>query len=75
MYALLMKRLQILIDEELDSALERKARAERRSKAALIRQYVQENVRGFPPIEADPLWQMVGADAFDPTPIDETVYR
>jgi hypothetical protein len=70
-----MKRLQILIDEELDSALERKARAERRSKAALIRQYVQENVRALPPIQADPLWQMVGADAFDPTPIDETVYR
>jgi hypothetical protein len=28
-------------------------------------------LRGLPPMEADPLWQMVGADAFDPTPIDE----
>jgi hypothetical protein len=75
MYALLMKRLQILIEEELDIALERKARAERKSKAALIRQYVRERLRGLPPLEADPLWQMVGADTFDPSPIDEVVYR
>jgi hypothetical protein len=68
MHALLMKRLQILIEEELDIALERKARAERKSKAALIRQYVRERLSGLPPLEADPLWQMVGADTFDPNP-------
>ena len=41
-YATCMKRLQILIDEELDAALDRQARAEGRSKAALIRQYVAD---------------------------------
>lgn len=75
MYADAMKRLQILIDEELDVALERKARQDGKSKAALIREYVRDRLRGLPPLEADPLWQMTGADAFDPAPIDDVVYR
>jgi hypothetical protein len=68
MYADAMKRLQILIDEELDVALERKARQDGKSKAALIRKYVRDRLRGLPPLEADPLWQMAGADSFDPVP-------
>jgi hypothetical protein len=75
MYASHMKRLQILIEPELDSELERKARAEGKSKAALIRQYVRDRLRGLPPLEADPLWSMAGADAFEPAPVDDTVYR
>ena len=70
-----MKRLQILIEAELDAALERKAREEGRSKAALIRQYVAERLEPLPPWTADPLRRMVGADDFDPEPIDEVVYR
>jgi hypothetical protein len=70
-----MKRLQISIEPELDLALERKARQEGRSKAALIRQYVRERLGGLPPLKSDPLWRMAGADGFDPAPIDETVYR
>jgi hypothetical protein len=70
-----MKRLQILIEEELDAALERKARREGRSKAALIRKYVRERVKPLPPLAADPLWRIVGADSFDPEPVDEVVYR
>lgn len=75
MYAVQMKRLQILIEEELDAALERKARAEGRSKAALIRQYVGERVKPLPPLEADPLWRIAGADEFEPEPVDAVVYR
>jgi hypothetical protein len=63
-----MKRLQILIDEDLDVALERKARQVGKSKAALIREYVRDRLHGPGPLEADPLWQMVGADSFDPLP-------
>jgi hypothetical protein len=70
-----MKRLQISIEPELDAALERKARLEGKSKAALIRRYVREKVGGLPPLKSDPLWRMAGADAFDPAPVDETVYR
>lgn len=39
-----MKRLQIMIDEELDEALEREARNTGTSKAALIRLYVRERI-------------------------------
>lgn len=75
MYATGMKRLQILIEEDLDAALERTSRAEKRSKAALIRQYVRERLKPLPPLEADPLWQMVGIDDYEPEPIDDVVYR
>jgi hypothetical protein len=55
-----VKRLQIMIDEDLDEALEREAARERTSKAALIRRYVRERMRPLPPLEQDPLWGVVG---------------
>jgi len=75
MYALHMKRLQMLIDVDLDEALGRLARAERTSKAALIRQYVRERISAHPPLEADPVWRMVGVDDFAPASVDDVVYR
>jgi hypothetical protein len=70
-----MKRLQILIDEELDAALEKQARAEGRSKAALIRQYVGERIKHLPRLKVDPLWKLAGADDFEAEPVDAVVYR
>jgi hypothetical protein len=70
-----MKRLQIMIEEELDEALERQARKEGVSKAALIRGYVREKLRPLPPIQEDPLWELVGAGPdVDTGDIDEVVY-
>lgn len=69
-----MKRLQIMIEEDLDAELARRAVAERTSKAALIRAIVREHMRPLPPLRSDPLWRMVGVDDIDPAPIDETVY-
>lgn len=54
------------MDEELDDALEREARKTKRSKSALIRDLVREKVRPLPPIEQDPLWEMAGADSYEP---------
>jgi hypothetical protein len=65
-----VKRLQIMIEEELDAALEQQARRERVSKAALIRRYVGERLRPLPPIREDPLWDLVGADP-DIEPVDD----
>lgn len=74
-----MKRLQIMIEEELDAALERQALDEGTSKAALIRRYVGERLRPLPPIEEDPLWGLVGSiqdgAADDSSSIDEVVYE
>ncbi|HSL84344.1 MAG TPA: CopG family transcriptional regulator [Thermoanaerobaculia bacterium] len=69
-----MKRLQVMIEEELDAALARKAGVEGTSKAALIRRYVRERLKPLPPPEADPLWQMAGVDDYEPEAIDDVVY-
>ena len=75
MYNIGMKRLQIMIEEDLDDALERQAVSEGTSKAALIRKYVRERLKSLAPLEADPLWRMVGTDDFEPAPTDDVVYR
>jgi hypothetical protein len=72
-----VKRLQIMIEEELDEALGRLAREEGTSKAALIRRYVGERLRPLPPIEEDPLWELDGlveGDPDDSASVNEVVY-
>jgi Ribbon-helix-helix protein, copG family len=61
-----VKRLQIMIEEELDAALARQAADEGVSKAALIRRFVRERLRPLPPLEEDPLWELVGMDEGSP---------
>jgi len=61
-----VKRLQIMIEEELDAALARQAAEEGVSKAALIRRFVRERLRPLPPLEEDPLWELVGMDEGSP---------
>lgn len=75
MYDVAMKRLQIMIDEDLDEALGILALRERTSKAALIRRYVRERIDALPPLDADPIAQMIGADDFEPGDINAVVYR
>jgi len=72
-----MKRLQIMINEDLDDALERQAHLEGTSKAALIRRFVREHVTPLPSIEDDSLWQLAGlvdGSPGDSAAIDEAVY-
>lgn len=74
-----MKRLQIMIEGWMDEALEGEASRRETSKAALIREYVGDNLKPLPPIEEDPLWQMVGMvgdDDYEPDgrSIDDVVY-
>jgi hypothetical protein len=74
---MVVKRLQIMIEEELDAALARQAAEEGVSKAALIRRYVGERLRPLPPLEDDPLWEIVGMDegrADDSMSVNEVVY-
>jgi hypothetical protein len=74
---MVVKRLQIMIEEELDAALGRQAAAEGVSKAALIRRYVGERLRPLPPLEDDPLWEIVGIDEGRPDDsmsVNEVVY-
>jgi hypothetical protein len=64
-----VKRLQIMIEEDLDAALARQALRERVSKAALIRRYVRERLAPLPPLHEDPLWELVGS--VDAEPVDD----
>jgi hypothetical protein len=77
MYTQEMKRLQIMIDEDLDEALDRQARKERTSKAALIRRFVRERIKPPPSIENDPLWEFFGGSEGAPgdsESVDDVVY-
>lgn len=65
-----MKRLQIMIEEELDAELGRQAAVEGVSKAALIRRYVGERLRPLPAPDDDPLWEFVGI-ASDAEPVED----
>ena len=70
-----VKRLQIMIEAELDAALSRQAAEEGVSKAALIRRYVGERLRPLPHLEEDPLWKLAGfSDAEPVDDIDEFLY-
>lgn len=71
-----VKRLQIMIEPELHEALGRQAAEEGVSKAALIRRYVRERLQPLPPLEEDPLWELVGmcGDAEPVGDIDEYLY-
>ena len=70
-----MKRLQIMIDEDLDLALDQLANQSGKSKAALIREFGRERLQPLPPLTADPLWGMVGVDDFDSVPVNDVVCR
>lgn len=69
-----MKRLQIMIEEDLDDALQARALEEGVSKAALIRRFARVGLEPLPPLEDDSLWQMAGAFEFEPADVDEVVY-
>jgi ribbon-helix-helix CopG family protein len=74
---MVVKRLQIMIDEDVDAALARQASEEGVSKAALIRRYVGERLRPLPPLADDPLWGLVGlvkGCPDDSVSVDEVVY-
>src|SRR5947207_1187503 len=70
-----MKRLQIMIEEDLDDALKRQALSDAVCKAALIRRFIRERIEPLPPLESDPLWDLVGiAEGADPAHHDDAVY-
>lgn len=70
-----MRRLQIMIDDDLGEALDRRSAVEGVSKAALIRSLVRAALQPLPPLADDPLAAMVGDDDFEPSSVDDVVYR
>jgi hypothetical protein len=68
-----MKRIQIYIEESMDVSLARRARQERRSKAALIREAVRREY-GVVSTE-DPFDRWAGGVDDAPGDIDALIYR
>lgn len=69
-----MKRLQIMIEEDVDRALDVQAARDRVSKASLVRRYVRLGLQPVPPLAADPLASLMGSADFEPADVDDTVY-
>ncbi len=69
-----VKRLQIMIEEELDRALDVQAARDHVSKAALIRRYVRLGLQPLPALADDPLAALAGSADFEQADIDDTVY-
>lgn len=69
-----MKRLQIMIEEDVDRALDIQAAQDHVSKASLVRHYVRLGLRPVSPLADDPLASLMGSADFEPTDIDDTVY-
>ncbi len=69
-----MKRLQIMIDEDLYICLDQMASKTGKSKGALICEFVREKVQPLPPLSADPLHRMAGVDDYEPALVDDVVY-
>lgn len=74
-----MKRLQIMIEEELDAELDLRAKVAQTSKAALIRLYVREAFErdAWKPIGPDSgIWKLVGAGlGFEPIEEEDDIDR
>ena len=70
-----MKRLQIMLDDDLYTELGRRSEVEGRSKAAIVRDALRQSIPPLPPLEEDPLWEMVGlSDAGPVEDIDTYLY-
>jgi len=63
-----------MLDQELDDALAREARAARISKSELARRYLREKLQDLPPLESDPLWEFVGGSDAEPAAVDDILY-
>ncbi len=74
----MLKRVQLMLDAELDTAVEREARRLGVSRSELVRRLLREQlVPDLPALEDDPIWDFVGMTegaADDSQQIDKVVY-
>ncbi|MFV2062703.1 MAG: CopG family transcriptional regulator [Chloroflexota bacterium] len=69
-----MKRFQILLEDELDEAIQREAHRRGTSKADVLRSLARDALVPLPPLSSDPIYRMAGRDHYEPVDIDEVVY-
>lgn len=74
----MLKRVQLMLDDDLDRRLETRARLQGISKSELVRRLLRQEFPPLPPLHEDPLWKWVGGGSGgrhdDSSRIDEVVY-
>jgi hypothetical protein len=74
----MLKRVQLMLDEELDKAVAAEARRRRTSRSEVVRSILRERLLPpLPPLEEDPLWEWFteeGDKAVEPAHHDDVVY-
>ena len=74
MYTLVMRRIQIYIQESLDDTLQVEAAKRKQSKAALIRECVSARYGQNLQTDKDPITDLIGSVDIDPADVDDVVY-
>jgi hypothetical protein len=69
-----MKRLQIMLEDDVYDALGIAASRAHVSKASLVRLYLRRGLGPLPSLAEDPLASLSGSADFEPAGIDDIVY-
>jgi len=69
------KRLQIMIEEKLGGGTGRALRRGGRVEGGTHPRVRAQRLKPLPSLDKNPLCSMVGADEFEPAPVDDVVYR
>jgi hypothetical protein len=71
----MLRRVQLMLDDDLDERVESRAKIEGISKSEVVRRILRAEFPVLPPIEEDPIWDLVGADPHaEPANVDDVVY-
>ena len=64
-----------MLDDDLDAQVAMRAKIDGISKSEVVRRILRAEFPTLPPIEEDPIWDMVGADPdVEPANVDDVVY-
>lgn len=71
----MLKRVQLMLDEDLDERIAFRAKVEGISRSEVVRRILRAEFPPLPPLHEDPIWEMVGADPdAEPANVDDVVY-
>lgn len=71
----MLRRVQLMLDDDLDERIAMRAKIDGISKSELVRRLLRAEFPVLPPIEEDPIWDLVGADPdAEPANVDDVVY-
>ena len=72
----MLRRVQLMLDDDLDRRLENRARIRGISKSELVRRILRQEFPPLPPLHEDPLWKWATEELLDIEPAhhDDVVY-